>query len=68
MLQRDEMDAATRAFRQGDSSTTRVHGGLELGLALVQHIVELHGGTVTASSPGQGQGATFVVSLPTAAS
>ena len=54
-------------FRQGDSSTTRAHGGLGLGLALVQHIVELHGGTVTASSPGPGQGATFVVSLPTGA-
>jgi len=51
-------------FRQGDSSSTRAHGGLGLGLALVKHLVELHGGTVVARSPGQGQGATFVVSLP----
>ena len=43
-----------------------MHGGLGLGLALVRHVVELHGGTVTVSSPGPGQGATFVVSLPTA--
>jgi signal transduction histidine kinase len=51
-------------FRQGDSSSTRAHGGLGLGLALVKHLVELHGGTVAARSPGEGQGATFVVSLP----
>lgn len=51
-------------FRQGDSTTTRMVGGLGLGLAIVRHLVELHGGTVTASSPGEGQGATFVVTLP----
>ena len=51
-------------FRQGDSSTTRPHGGLGLGLAIVRHIVELHGGTVHAESPGEGQGATFTVKLP----
>jgi signal transduction histidine kinase len=51
-------------FRQADSSSTRAHGGLGLGLALVKHLVELHGGTVVAHSAGQGQGATFVVSLP----
>jgi signal transduction histidine kinase len=55
-------------FRQADSSTTRAHGGLGLGLALVRQVVELHGGTVTAESGGRGQGATFVVSLPVALS
>jgi len=51
-------------FRQGDSSTTRSHGGLGIGLAIVRHIVEMHGGTVSAASPGPGRGATFVVNLP----
>jgi len=51
-------------FRQADSSSTRTHGGLGLGLTLVKHLVELHGGTVAASSAGLGQGATFVVCLP----
>ncbi|MBD1881477.1 PAS domain S-box protein [Coleofasciculus sp. FACHB-T130] len=52
------------SFRQADSQTTRVSGGLGLGLAIVHHLVELHGGTVTAASPGEGQGATFTVTLP----
>jgi CheY-like chemotaxis protein/two-component sensor histidine kinase len=52
-------------FRQGDSSSTRAHGGLGIGLALVKHLIELHGGMVSAESPGTGQGATFRVSLPT---
>ncbi|WP_096586746.1 PAS domain S-box protein [Calothrix sp. NIES-2098] len=51
-------------FRQENSTTTRKFGGLGLGLAIVRHLVELHGGTVQAQSPGEGQGATFIVRLP----
>jgi PAS domain S-box-containing protein len=51
-------------FRQADSSITRSYSGLGLGLAIVRHLVELHGGTVRADSPGEGQGATFTVKLP----
>jgi len=54
-------------FRQGNSTTTRTQGGLGLGLAIVRHLVELHDGTVRAESLGEGQGATFTVSLPLAA-
>ena len=51
-------------FRQADSSSTRVHGGLGLGLALVRHLVELHGGSVHAASAGERKGATFTIQLP----
>jgi PAS domain S-box-containing protein len=51
-------------FRQADGTTARQYGGLGLGLAIVRHLVELHGGTVRADSPGEGRGATFIVKLP----
>jgi signal transduction histidine kinase/ActR/RegA family two-component response regulator len=54
-------------FRQADSSTRRQFGGLGLGLSLVKHLVEMHGGTVEAHSTGEGHGATFIVRLPISA-
>jgi signal transduction histidine kinase/CheY-like chemotaxis protein len=51
-------------FRQADASSTRRHGGLGLGLSIVKHLVEAHGGTISASSEGVGKGATFVLRLP----
>jgi PAS domain S-box-containing protein len=53
-------------FRQADQKTSRQHGGMGLGLAIVRHLVEMHGGTVSANSEGEGKGATFTVSLPIA--
>lgn len=54
-------------FRQADASTTRRHGGLGLGLSIVKHLIEQHGGTVRADSAGEGQGASFTIELPAAA-
>lgn len=51
-------------FRQADASTTRNFGGIGLGLSLVRHLIEMHGGTVRAESEGEGRGATFTISLP----
>jgi PAS domain S-box-containing protein len=51
-------------FRQADQATTRQHGGLGLGLSIVRHLIELHGGTVQADSAGENQGSTFTVKLP----
>src|SRR5690606_4257753 len=51
-------------FVQAESAMTRTYGGLGLGLAIVRHLVEVHGGEVRAESPGEGQGATFRVTLP----
>src|SRR5262245_54809429 len=54
-------------FRQQDSTTARQHGGLGLGLAIVRHLVELHGGSVRVESAGEGRGATFTITLPAGA-
>jgi two-component system CheB/CheR fusion protein len=51
-------------FRQFEGDATRTHGGLGLGLAIVRHLVELHGGTISATSPGKGRGATFSMTFP----
>jgi signal transduction histidine kinase len=53
-------------FRQGAAGASRRHGGLGLGLAIVRNLVELHGGTVTAHSDGEGRGASFEVIIPAA--
>lgn len=63
-IQADLLPHIFERFRQGDSSTTKAIGGLGLGLSIVRHLVELHGGVVQANSPGEGQGATLSVWLP----
>lgn len=63
-IEKDFMPYVFDRFYQADSSSTRRHSGLGLGLSLVRHLVELHGGTITAESAGENQGATFIVNLP----
>jgi signal transduction histidine kinase/ActR/RegA family two-component response regulator len=63
-IRSDFLPVMFQRFRQADSSTTRTEGGLGIGLAIVGHLVQLHGGTVTAQSAGEGQGAKFTVALP----
>src|SRR5438105_1219657 len=63
-ITRDFLPHVFDRFRQADSSSTRAQGGLGLGLAIVRHLVEVHGGTVRAESEGEGQGARFTVRLP----
>jgi PAS domain S-box-containing protein len=63
-IRREFLPFVFERFRQADSTSTRTHGGLGLGLAIVRHIVEMHGGTVNAHSGGEERGAIFIVSLP----
>jgi signal transduction histidine kinase/ActR/RegA family two-component response regulator len=63
-IPRDLLPHVFERFRQGASSASRTHGGLGIGLALVRHLAELHGGTAAAESEGEGHGATFTVRLP----
>jgi signal transduction histidine kinase len=63
-LARDDLDRMFEPFAQADQGLARANGGLGLGLALVRALVELHGGTVRATSSGHGQGSTFTFTLP----
>jgi signal transduction histidine kinase len=65
-IRADFFPSLFQRFRQADATMTREHGGLGLGLAIVHELVELHGGTVTAASDGEGKGSTFTVRLPLA--
>jgi signal transduction histidine kinase len=63
-IPRDFLPAVFEPFRQADGTPTREHDGLGLGLTIVKHVVDAHGGTISAASPGVGQGATFTIRLP----
>ena len=63
-IDREFLPHVFERFRQADASTSRRHGGLGLGLAIVRHLIELHGGTVRADSEGPGRGSTFTIELP----
>jgi signal transduction histidine kinase/ActR/RegA family two-component response regulator len=65
-ISHDFLSSVFEPFRQADGSSTRRHAGLGLGLSIVKHLAEAHGGSVAAGSDGEGQGATFVVRLPIA--
>ena len=67
-ISRDFLPFVFDRFRQADSTSTRQHGGLGLGLAIARHLVEIHGGTIMAESQGEGKGATFSVRLPSVGS
>jgi signal transduction histidine kinase len=66
-IEEDFLPHVFERFRQADSSATRTHGGVGLGLAIVRHLVELHGGGISAQSEGRDRGSLFVVWLPVAA-
>ncbi len=63
-ISREFMPYVFDRFRQADSTTTRHHGGLGLGLAIARHLVEIHGGAIKAESEGEGRGSTFTIKLP----
>jgi CheY-like chemotaxis protein len=63
-ISRDFLPFVFDRFRQADSTTTRQHGGLGLGLAIARHLVEIHGGSISAQSAGEGHGSTFTLRLP----
>ena len=65
-IEADFLPRIFERFRQEDASTTRIHQGLGLGLSIVHHLIDMHGGSVKAESPGKGQGATITLRLPVA--